>query len=92
MTQTQNQSGTKKNLLVKVQGHFLRVVFGSHLLSVGVSQNVAPHDVDQVGFWVDFTHEATQSPPEPEQREIIWSQKVNISSLTAGLSQQTRDD
>lgn len=25
--------------------------------------------MDQVWFWVDFTHEATEPPPEPEQRQ-----------------------
>lgn len=45
---------------------------GFHLLSIGVSQDVAPHDVDQVGFWVDLTHEATEPPPESEQRKGLF--------------------
>lgn len=34
------------------------------LLSIGVTQDIASHYVDQVWFWIDFTHEATESPPE----------------------------
>lgn len=41
---------------------------GPDLLSVGVPQDVTSHNVDQVGLWVDFTHETTEPPPEPEQR------------------------
>lgn len=43
----------------------------SDLLSVGVAEDVTSHDVDQVGFWVDFTHEATEPPPESEHRQIL---------------------
>lgn len=40
-----------------------------YLLSVGVAQDVASHYVDEVGFWVDFAHEATKPPPESEQKQ-----------------------
>lgn len=40
-----------------------------YLLSIGVPQDVTSHNVDDVGFWVDFAHEAAEPPPEPEQRQ-----------------------
>lgn len=46
-----------------------------YLLSVGVAQHIASHYVDEVGFRVDFTHEATKPPPESEQKtnSYTWS-------------------
>lgn len=40
-----------------------------YLFPIGVAQDVASHYVDQVGFWVDFAHEAAEPPPESEQRQ-----------------------
>lgn len=40
----------------------------SYLLSIGTSQHVAAHDVDEVGLRVQFTHQSAQSTPEPGQK------------------------
>ncbi len=47
----------------------LCVLVSVYLLSVGVAQDIASHYVDEVGLWVDFTHEATKPPPESEQKQ-----------------------
>lgn len=56
-------------------------VFVGYLLSVGVAQDVASHYVDEVGLWVDFTHEATQSPPEPEAKTNTITLALSPSML-----------
>lgn len=46
-------------------------VWGSlYLLPVGVPQNVAAHDVDDVRLWVHFAHQATQALPEAGGGEL----------------------
>lgn len=58
-----------------------------YLLSIGVTQDITSHYVDQVWFWIDFTHEATESPPESEQTQrlqlhgimfLIQNESVNV--------------
>lgn len=36
----------------------------SYLLPIGVSKNVAAHDVNDIWFRIDFTHQPTQPLPE----------------------------
>lgn len=45
-----------------------------YLLPIGVPQNVAAHDVDDVRLWVHFTHQAAQPLPEAggEGRVTQW--------------------
>lgn len=40
-----------------------------YLFSVRVAKDITSHYVDEVWFWVDFTHKATEPLPEPEKRE-----------------------
>lgn len=36
----------------------------SYLLPIGVSKNIAAHDVNDIWFRIDFTHQTTQPLPE----------------------------
>lgn len=48
----------------------------AYLLPIGVAQDVASHYVDEVGLWVEFSHEATEPPPEPKQRQRLRSPEL----------------
>ena len=37
---------------------------GSYLLPIGVSKNIAAHDVNDIWFRIDFTHQPAQPLPE----------------------------
>ena len=52
----------------------------TYLCSIGVAQDVASHYVDEVGLRVDFTHEATESFPESEQRQKATLNMGHFSS------------
>lgn len=43
--------------------------------------------MDEVGLWVDFTHEATESPPEPEhtQRQQLHEPAFFLQNIICSL-------
>lgn len=51
--------------LVLLSSHSQRVdPQSSYLLPIGVSKNIAAHDVNDIWFRVDFTHQTAQPLPE----------------------------
>lgn len=42
----------------------------SYLLPIGVSENIAAHDVNDIWFRIDFTHQTAQPLPEAGRNKI----------------------
>lgn len=42
----------------------------SYLLPIGVSKNIAAHDVNDIWFRIDFTHQTAQPLPEAGRNKI----------------------
>lgn len=76
----QNKGNSELMLFVCVSVCLCALV-SVYLLSVGVAQDIASHYVDEVGFWVDFTHEATKPPPESEQRQRLHLHGPDVFSF-----------
>ncbi len=42
----------------------------NHLFSISAPQHIAAHDVDEVGLWVQLTHQLAEPPPEPGHKGL----------------------